>query len=246
MRAGAELRMEKEHLSTSAAVQRFIPNLFARPVPSSRHESGEQQVFLQQGDLDAGCGIYCLLMAMMIRTGLRRSKATRVLRWPRSPLTYSGQDLATRIFTGGSEALELAMLAREVQDGVVMRIFSGSHSSVLQSVQAEIESGNPTLLNVHDRWQRHRHWVVVTGIEYLCHPSGPARETASALLALDPAQRSGAPQLRAFNWRLELSTPRKGARYLRSTADDSRERHLTCVEALAVRTAAKQLLGENS
>jgi hypothetical protein len=215
-----------------AVVHLFLPGLAARPHPTKAQSQGARaktRIYFHQGDLDGACGIYALFMALVLQGRLARRSLRPVL--ARMQSQYVGDYTVHELYFNGCDAHDLIGFARSLPTPVRCAAIEGSHSEVLRQVIRRISSGKAVLLGVENKSRRYRHWVLIVGVEYC----GTDLSQTTALLGLDPAASCGPPRLRAFNWRLELDHPRRGARYLRGFEDSGSPFLVTCTEAVWVR-----------
>jgi hypothetical protein len=230
--------VERMH-SKPVIAHQFVPGISADPwlryFPATEHPNGNR-LFVGQGELDRACGLYCVVMAIMLATGLPRRIAMGLLN--DSKAQHSAfKRIAKDMYFAGSSGETLGQMAQALRPGLRYQPLAGSHRAVLQEVLAHIMKGMPVMLAVNDKEERYCHWVLVVGVELVSANSRRTGGTPAALLAVDP--RSDQPLLRCFNWRLELSHPRVSARYLRFNDDRGRSRLVTCMEAVALpQTAA--------
>lgn len=218
-----------------AITQQFVRGLTSDPWPrcvSASSANQRSRIFLSQGDLDSACGLYCIVMALMLVMHLPRPKALRLLK-----NSYASdsvfQRVATDMYFDGSGADTLGLLASTAYVGLKYGVIEGGHQHVLDQVVKFIRRRKPVLLSVADANQKYFHWVLVVGVEHQKYGDTSARsQSPTALLAIDPASR--APYLRSFNWRLELDQPRRNARYLRCYDEHGAPKLVRCMEAMVL------------
>lgn len=214
----------KDEYKTNAVRHQFHGSLEASPDLSALTPTGASyRLFLQQGEMDCACGVYCLAMALILVGAMSRRQLNRHLTSTRVRAALD------EILFSGSHAADLLQLARRLCAERSFTLLEGSHRAVLAGVTAAADVGVPALLAVEDAQQSYSHWVLVVGIEHRSEINQP-----SALLAIDPGAGRHAPLLQFYNWKLLLAAPRRGARYLRCVDTSGRRRSVTCTEALIV------------
>lgn len=218
--------------SRVSVTQRFVSGIKADPwlrhFPASTPNSGNR-LFISQGDLDSACGLYCVVMAIMLTTELPRKIAMSLLDESRAQYaTFRG--LAKSLYFAGSHGQELGELAQALQPGLRYRVLEDRHAEVLAWTLRTVLKGTPVLLAVNDKTMRYSHWVLAIGVEITSSLEDKRSKVPTALLAIDPGSKS--PLLRCFNWRLALDQSKPQARYLRFHDDRGRTRLVTCVEAV--------------
>ena len=214
-------------------IQRFYPTL--RPGDHLRAVTGSSKaslVHVRQGQLDGACGLHCIVMALIAmglasRAQLRSLPAVESdrfdLLWRRSLDTY---------FTG-LDGDELAALLATVGNEVAWDQYEGAHNRVLQfAIRAEWPS--LVILGWISQAREHGHWVLVVGSEWL---ESDHDEEIIALLCLDPAIET--PRGTAYNARLELTKPRRGAKHLHYVRMDGRRTSVTCTDAFSLRLVSQ-------
>lgn len=212
--------------TTTAVLHRFHPALDASPelrVRPSPTAAGNR-LFLQQGEIDRACGVYCLAMALILVGALSRRQFNRHML-----SNNAARASLENILFSGAHAADLQQLARRLCGERRFECVEGSHSVVLAGCTGAVENGLPVLLAVEDARKSYSHWILCVGLEYL-----PEVDEPSALLAIDPGSGRPAPVLQFYNWKLLFAMPRRGARYLRCHDARGTRRSVTCTEALIV------------
>jgi hypothetical protein len=225
-----------------SVTQRFVPGISADPwlryFPARLTTNGNR-LFISQGDLDRACGLYCVVMALMLATRIPRSIAKGMLNETTAQYPVFKR-LAKDMYFRGSGGEMLGYLAQAVRPDIKYGVISGGHATVLDQVLSLVARGKAVSLAVHDKTQRYCHWVLVVGIEYVSGSETSARgRLPKALLAVDPGCR--APFLRCFNWRLELDQPKRAARYLRCHDESGVARLVRCLEAMVLGQTVRRL-----
>lgn len=215
--------MNDKHITT-AVRHRFHRALDATPDLTALAVTGvANRLFLQQGQIDRACGVYCLAMALMLGGAMSRRQLYREL------TSHESRASVDDILFRGAHAVDLQQLGRRLCSKSSFDVLKGSHSAVLAGTITAVDDGMPVLLAVEDARRVYSHWVLVVGIEHR-----PEIDDPSALLAIDPNSGRPAPTLQFYNWKLVLGTPRRGARYLKCFDACGKRRSVTCTEALLI------------
>jgi hypothetical protein len=210
-------------------VQRLHPALRLgfelRASPGKGREFG---VLLRQGSLDNACGLYCVVMALILVGAVDRDAAVELLNAQRGALRRLARQ-ATPAFVEGMDANELVESIEVTTSEVAIDRITGSHRAALVHTLQALRKGSIAIIDVKSRDAGFWHWIVVVGIEGI---QRERRIEPRTLLALDPNSR-GWPYC-GYNARLHLTEPRPGARYLRYTSSATPRTLVTMSSSVAL------------
>ena len=191
-------------------VQRLHPLLRMDRHFRAGSESDSQGMLLRQGSLDKACGLYCLVMALVLLGEVSRDEAVRLIH-SRQVALKRLRRWTESVFTGGMseddlvEAVTATTLNLDVTRGE-----SGVHRACLAHAIQGLQAGKVVALGIASRSWSFHHWILGVGFEGV----EEARIFRSqAILCLDSDSRAWPHS--GFNARLSLTVPRPGARYLR-------------------------------
>ena len=166
----------------------------------TRSRSGKPKwslVHLGQAELDGGCGLFCLLMSLMILLRLSRSEVLKLTSAKRGPLAALWREARTHYFQG-TDGKDLIQYVAAFGGALSVERHSGSAARMVKAATAAVLASQAPLLRVIGR--NFDHWVLLSGIERL-HLAGDTYRTL-ALLALDPGERP--PFLSAHTGRIDI------------------------------------------
>jgi hypothetical protein len=151
---------------------------------------------IRQSQLDGACGLHALAMALLVLTGMPRSRIEGMARTPRGPLRALWK-LAQDDFFTGVEPEDLVRFLEPFTPTLTAEVITTSSTKRIgRAVETAVESGAVPLLSMDSRtWS---HYCAIVGLERLHKRTAP-----SALLTIDSAH--SAPWLTPFNGRLDLS-----------------------------------------
>lgn len=199
-----------------------------QPTPSSYRRN--RSAHLRQGDLTSASGALAILMAMIV-LGIATKPYVRRLRiaddgdllaplWSKAKETY---------FSGPDHDDMLALLDT-VELYVHCQSVAGSMRQVLAFTLARLAENDVVVLGFGDEGvPGPYHWSLAVGTE--ARMAGIER-TATSVLCLDTLE--AAPTLSRYNARLELDSPKRGARQLHYRGADGRPLLMSCTSAIAL------------
>jgi len=195
----------------------------------TNHWLRNRSAHLRKGDLTRSSGPLSVLMAMM-SFGFASKAYVRDL-----PDAQEGDLLeplwvrARDVFFAGAEPGQILTLLDAVERYVSRESKTGSMRKVLAFTLARLAANDLVLLGFGEAAIGTYHWTLAVGVE--SEVSGRKRE-ATGVLCLDAAE--AAPMLAAFNARLELDSPKRGASKLSYRGADGRVLLVTCTSAIAL------------
>ena len=210
-------------------VQRLHPTLRIGPkLRASLGTGGEPSVLLQQGSLDNACGLYSVVMALILLGAVERDAAVELLNARKGALRRLALQ-ATPAFLHGMSTDELVDALEVTTQEVAIDYMTGSHSAALGHTLQALSRERIAIIDLKSRGGGFWHWVVAVGVEGI--QQGALFEPQT-LLVLDPNSR-GWPYC-GYNARLSLTVPRPGARYLHYTSSTPSRRLVTLSSSVAL------------
>lgn len=177
--------------------------------PKVKHPNNElQRLHLRQGDLDGACGIYCLVMSLMVTTDKICRDSIECLNHI-DGRTYAGK-LIKLLENQRENAISKAGLFREGLDYAQLSSFiegsfrglvtcenhvNNSNMEVTKFVIAQLKLGNPVILGIIG--PNLNHWVLGIGYEH-------SDSRTEKIFALDPGNAN--PILSPWNVLFELNS----------------------------------------
>lgn len=129
--------------------------------------AASHRVLLRQGSLDKACGLYCIVMALILLGVASREEAVRLIHSRQAALRRLRRWTAS-VFTGGMseddlvEAVTATTLNIEVSRGE-----SGEHRACLTHALNGLRGGKVVALGIASRGWSFHHWILGVGLEGL-------------------------------------------------------------------------------
>lgn len=156
------------------------------------------RLHLTQSALDGACGPHCVVMALMILTGIARREIER-LATSKNPMLVALWERAAAHWFSGTNGDDIGQYVNVLSPALQCRPTSTGSTKRIAETASAIQAGAVPLVRVAG--PRLDHWILVTGFEQEAGSKSPR-----ALLLLDPG--APAPWLSYFNARLDLGVRR--------------------------------------
>lgn len=198
-----------------------------QPTPSSYRRN--RSAHLRQGDLTSASGVLAILMAL-ICLGIATKPYVRRLRMAdEGDLLVPLWSKAQETYFSGADHDDMLGLLDTVELYVQSQSAKGSMRTVLAFTLARLAANDVVVLGFGDHGvPGPYHWALAVGTE--SRVAGVKR-TATCVLCLDTLE--AAPTLSRYNARLELDSPRRGARQIHYRGADG-PLLMTCTSAIAL------------
>jgi len=204
-------------------VQRLHPMLRMDRQLRAGVDGRGQAVLLHQGSLDNACGLYCLVMALILLGEASRDEAVRLIHSRQAALRRLRRWTESVFHSGMSENDLVEAVTATTLNIEVSRGESGEHRACLSHAVNGLRAGKIVALGIESRGGAFHHWILGVGLEGL---EDDRVFKSTAILILD--SYAVAWPYCGFNARLSLTVPRPGARFLRYSSS-TRPRSLVMV-----------------
>lgn len=184
---------------------------------------------LGQGDVEGACGACTVLMALIVLGIASRSKLRSIGELEADdPLAGMWAQAQKTYFTGADED-EMRDLFKTLDRLVRYKETCGSKRRVLAFTLDRLEAGDVVVLGFSNKFGHGGHWVLAVGTESMVVGT---KRTTTGVFCLDPSTQ--APTVAPYNTKLDLMSPRRGARCLHYRLPSGGLSTVTCDVAFAL------------
>lgn len=206
---------------------RMHPGVVEKGSPIYRRN---RSAHLRQGELTSACGTWTILMAMVTLGVATKSYVRRLHMTDEGDLLAPLWSKAQETFFSGANHDDMLMLLDTVARYVHRQSVTGSMRQVLAFTLARLGENDVVILGFGDDGVPDPyHWALAVGSEWKL---AGVKKAATGVLCLDASE--AAPMLAPYNARLELTSPKRGARQLHYRGADGRPLLMTCTSAIAL------------
>lgn len=185
---------------------------------------------LRQGELTSACGALTILMAMIVLGVATKPYVRRLRMTDEGDLLAPLWSKAQETFFSGADHDDMLALLDTVERYVHYQSVTGSMRKVLTFTLARLAENDVVALGFGVAGDpAPYHWALALGTE---SKVAGIKRIATGVICLDASE--AAPTLSAYNARLDVTSPKRGARQLHYRGADGRPLLMTCTSAIAL------------
>ena len=205
---------------------RMHPGVVQQNPPSYRRS---RSAHLRQGELSTS-GSFAILMATIVLGVATKAYVRRLRCVEEGDLLAPLWSKVQKTFFSGTDHEDMVALLDTIDRYVHRQSVNGSMRKVLAFTLARLAENDVVILGFGDEAvSGPYHYVLAVGIEFKV---AEQKSITTGVLCLDATE--AAPLLAPYNARLELDSPKRGARQLTYRGPDGRPLLMTCTSAIAL------------